>query len=340
MKDDYLWDRSGPDDAEIEDLERRLAPLRCRPRPELLGSGARHSGGVRQFPPHGANPGNTRPNLIQWAAAAAAVFVVLFAALWQVTRTPALPTGWQVAGITGSARLGDSRAVVEMPVHAGQVIRTGKGAGISLQAGELGRIDLLADSELRAGSLRRMDLRRGTLHAFIWAPPRQFSVETPSTRVVDMGCEYTLGVDEAGNGLLRVSTGWVAFQSGRGEAFIPEGAACATRKLGGPGIPFFEDAAPEWKAALASYESGNAAALGEILHGARKRDALSLWHLLTRVAGADRARVFERFAALVELPGEVSRAGVVRQEAAQIDLCWNALNLENTSWWRGWKRNW
>jgi hypothetical protein len=27
-------------------------------------------------------------------------------------------------------------------------------------------------------------------------------------------------------------------------------------------------------------------------------------------------------------------------DAATLDLCWNALGLENTEWWRGWKRAW
>ena len=37
MSDDYLWDRSGPPDAEIQRLERTLAPLRYRHRAGLAG---------------------------------------------------------------------------------------------------------------------------------------------------------------------------------------------------------------------------------------------------------------------------------------------------------------
>ncbi len=35
MNEDYLWDRSGPPDPEIERLERTLAPLRYRHRAKL-----------------------------------------------------------------------------------------------------------------------------------------------------------------------------------------------------------------------------------------------------------------------------------------------------------------
>ncbi len=320
MNEDYLWDRSGPPDREIEELEKRLAPLRYRHRPEMLG---------------------TRPaRRMWWSAAAAAAVVAAAVTVWQVRQPAAPATGWEVASVAGAARLGGQNAALDMQVRAGQVVRTGKQAEITLEAGELGRIDLFPESELRAASLRQVALQRGKLHAFIWAPPRQFTVDTPSSRAVDMGCEYTLTVDGAGNGLLEVAMGWVAFQSNGHEAFIPEGAACATRKARGPGVPYYEDAPETLKAAVGRFEAGEARALDTILNAARERDGLTLWHLLTRVEESARGRVFDRFASLVTLPAAVSREAVLRQDPAQIDLCWNALNLQNTEWWRGWKRNW
>jgi hypothetical protein len=157
---------------------------------------------------------------------------------------------------------------------------------------------------------------------------------------VDLGCRYTLSVDERGEGLLRVSMGWVAFDAGGKESFIPAGAQCRTRKKGGPGIPWFEDAPGGFTAALSAYEGGDAGSLGAVLRQARSRDALTLWHLLARTRGEDRAVVFERFAALVRLPAGVTREGILRQDAGMMDLCWNALDLENTGWWRGWERRW
>ena len=77
-----------------------------------------------------------------------------------------------------------------------------------------------------------------------------------------------------------------------------------------------------------------------ILAAARPRDGLTLWHLLTRVPAQDRGAVFDRFAELVKLPPEVSRERVLRKDPEMIDLCWNALELQNTGWWRGWERNW
>ena len=53
-----------------------------------------------------------------------------------------------------------------------------------------------------------------------------------------------------------------------------------------------------------------------------------------------RGVVLDRFAQLVAVPPEVSRDAVLREDARAIDLCWNALNLENTDWRRGWERAW
>ena len=66
------------------------------------------------------------------------------------------------------------------------------------------------------GREHRMSLERGTIHARIWAPPKLFFVKTPSATAVDLGCEYTLQVDDAGAGLVHVVLGWVAFFQIRG----------------------------------------------------------------------------------------------------------------------------
>jgi hypothetical protein len=319
MSEEYLWDRSGPPDPETEQLERTLGALRYRHRSELL----------RETP--------KRPQ-IWWAAVAAVALAA--AGLSQLAAPETRDTGWQVTGLDGAARMGDRSAAVSMQVRAGQVLRTAGGSQISLESGDVGKIDLGPNSELRAATGRKVLLQRGMLHAFIWAPPHEFVVETPGARAVDLGCEYTLNVDDAGNGLLKVSLGWVAFQFGDHESFIPAGAECVTHKRTGPEIPYYADSSDSFRAALSDFERGDGVALGRILAAARPRDSLTLWHLLTRVPERERGVVFDRFAQLVTLPPEVSRTGVLRKDAGGLDLCWNALGLENTGWWRGWERRW
>jgi hypothetical protein len=320
MNEDYLWDRSGPPDPEIERLERTLAPLRYRHRADLF---------------------DARPTPVRrWWAVAAAAAVVAAAVGLERRMPPAPATGWLVDSVRGHASLGSQQAAVAMSLRAGQTVRTAGDTEISFRADQFGTMSIGPDSELRAATDRRLELQRGLLHAYIWAPPRQFVVDTPSARAVDLGCQYTIEVDASGDGLLRVSLGWVAFQNGGEEAFIPQGAACVTRKRQGPGIPFYEDASEPLRRSLAAFEQGDSRALGGILRAARASDGITLWHLLTRVPERDRGRVFDRFAELVTLPKEVRREAVVRRDAHAIDLCWDALNLENTNWWRGWEARW
>jgi hypothetical protein len=321
MNENYLWDRSGPPDPDVEHLERVLAPLRYR-----------HDAAIAN-----ASPSHRRTI---WPALAAAAALIAAAGLLLNTVPGAHPTAWQVARLQGSASMGGRQVGVATALGAGQLLKTGGTSELTLLADEVGKIDLGPDSELRAASGRKVMLQRGTLHAFIWAPPREFVVDTPSARAVDLGCEYTLNVDSTGNGRLHVELGWVAFQYDNHESFIPAGAECVTRRKQGPGVPFYADSPAALRTSLAAWEAGDTAQLTKVLQTARDRDALTLWHLLTRVAPADRGAVFARFAQLVALPPDVTRDAVLHGDRHALDQCWNALGLENTGWWRGWERRW
>ena len=235
MREEYLWDRSGPPDPEVERLEKLLAPLG-----------------------HRAGPAVPLKRPRPWRAMMAAAAVLLAAVSISQVRTPAPgpATGWEVTQLDGAAQLGGRDAEIAMPLRAGQSLRTAKDARLMLQDDDLGRIDLGPESEIRATSNRRVQLNRGKLHAFIWAPPRQFVVDTLSSRAIDLGCEYTLDMDAAGNGLLKVAMGWVAFQFDGHESFIPAGAQCVTRKRTGPGIPYYEDATAALRAVGGAVRAG------------------------------------------------------------------------------------
>jgi len=327
MSNDYLWDRSGQPDPEIERLEKTLGALRygreCAPLALELRIARRR----------------------WWPGAIAAGAVVAMAA-WQLMPRPAFPGGgWTVAEVRGAAQIGNRAATPSTRIGPGLVMRTGRNAKLLLRSADFGQIDIASESELvvtaSAPARQQFSLRRGLIHALIWAPPQRFVVETPSARVIDLGCEYTLSVDDHGNGLLDVLTGWVAFQFGGREVFIPAGAACRTQKLAGPGVPWFRDASASFRDSLRKFEdTGAPSELGSLLSAARPRDGLTLWHLLRRVSPGQRETVFDRFAELIGLPLDVNRGQVLAGNARALDLCWNALHLENTDWWREWKRDW
>ena len=163
---------------------------------------------------------------------------------------------------------------------------------------------------------------------------------------VDLGCRYTLEVDDAGSGLLRVETGWVGFESRGLLSLVPAGAACPTRRGVGPGTPYFETAPEALRRALAVVDFGPAtgesrrAALDTALASARERDALSLWHLLSRLEGPERGRVYDRLAALVPPPADVTREGIERGDRAMRDAWWDELGLGSADFWRDWTARW
>jgi hypothetical protein len=138
--------------------------------------------------------------------------------------------------------------------------------------------------------------------------------------------------------------GWVGFRLNGREAFIPAGAVGETRPGIGPGTPYFEDASAEFQTALREFDfaklsdADRSAQLGIVLAAARKNDALTLWHLLSRASGADRGRVFDRLNALVPVPSSVTREGIARGEQAMLDAWWNELGFDDIAVWRKWEK--
>ena len=195
----------------------------------------------------------------------------------------------------------------------------------TIRIGEIGFVEVEPNTRLRVvtegPNEHRLALARGEIRAKISAPPKLFFVDTPSGTAVDLGCEYSLNTDDGGSDFLHVTRGWVSFQWKGTESLVPAGASCRTRTKAGPGLPYFDDAPENLKAALEKFAFGRPSmgktdgdVLNVILSESRQRDTLTLWHLLSRVAPARRARVLDRMTALTPLP-----AGVSREKALALD---------------------
>jgi ferric-dicitrate binding protein FerR (iron transport regulator) len=260
------------------------------------------------------------------------VAVVAGVALWWSVR-PASPA-WNVEWLDGAKRPGR--------LAVGQRIVTGAGERARIEVADIGEVTLEPRSRARlvrsSAEERRMALERGTLHALIVAPPRQFQVETPAVTAVDLGCAYTLEVADDGRSVVTVETGWVSFERDGRETFVPAGARCVTKPGEEPGLPHYLDAAPTLIAAL-DRATVDRTALDAALAAARPADALTLWHALARTEGESRAAVYDRLAALAPPPAGVTREGVLRADPAMLDRWWNALGLGDVEWWRLWAQD-
>jgi hypothetical protein len=119
------------------------------------------------------------------------------------------------------------------------------------------------------------------------------------------------------------------------ESMVPAGAACQTRPGIGPGTPYFEDASESFRHALAKIDferdataSAKSDALKVLLAEARSRDTLTLWHLLARVDGNDRVRVYEEMAGFVVPPDGVTREGVLQLNQQMLELWRDKLEIK------------
>jgi hypothetical protein len=348
MKNDYLWDGSGEPDPEIQRIEKSLAQFR-------------HAGEAPNFA--AADFAQRKPTLFSalgalWnlRLAAAGVLAVALAASGLLLRVHTSVdlngTGWDVARLSGAPQVGQFELASDShnaQLKVGQLLVTDKNSRASMTAAEVGEIYVDAGSRVRlieTGSNRkRISLELGTIHAAIWAPPGEFVVDTPSASAIDLGCAYTLHVNEDGSGTIRTTLGWVGFHRDGRDSFIPAGAMCSTRPVEGPGTPYFEDSSEEFRSALHALDfeslSGEAReqTLRTILAQARRRDAFTLWHLLSRVNDAERPLVYERMAALVRPPKGVTREGTLALDPKMMDAWWDAFDLGYISIWRFWEQN-
>ena len=304
MSDDYLWDGSGTPDPEVQRLEKLLQQARYRP-------------AVRRFAP-------PRPRLGLPITAAALLLALASLALYQWAR----PVG--SVRVTRYQEGGRDDAGMGSRLYEGNWLETDARTHAEITVANLGEVRVAPSSRLRLVSARqseqRLELARGQIQARISAPPRLFIVDTPSATAVDLGCEYSLTVADSGASVLKVTFGFVELAGHGKTALVPAGALCETRPGQGPGVPFAEDAAPTWRQAVNRLDfDRDAATLEVVLEQSRRADALSLWHLLSRVDDASRQRIAQRLIALVPLPAGVSEQDVLQLRKSALDKWWDAI---------------
>jgi hypothetical protein len=243
----------------------------------------------------------------RWAAAGVAACLILAVAVyWTASRGGR----WEVVRLEGAPSIGSRPIAPRDHFREGQWLETDASSRAEIHVADIGTVRLAPNTRVRLEAARaneqRLALARGRISASVTAPPRLFMVDTAASTAVDLGCAYTMDVDEAGDGLLQVTLGWVSLESHGRDSLVPAGASCPMHSASGPGTPSFDDAPAVLKDALAAFDSGNGAALDAVLESARARDTLTLWNLLSRTGVSERVRVHNRMVELVPLPKSIS----------------------------------
>jgi len=265
------------------------------------------------------------------AAAAVLLLVSSLGAWWFYSRGWKEVTGksyWQVTRLDGTPMIGKEAISNNGQLAVGEWLETDGNSKAQIAVSSIGNVDIDENTRVRLvetqATEHRLELARGKMSARIWAPPRLFFVDTPSAVAADLGCAYTLEVDDQGASKLRVTSGWVALQLKDRESIVPAEASCDTQPGVGPGTPYFDDSSPVFRESLKKVDFdpdavARSAALTSMLADARTKDTLTLWHLLARVDGNDRVRVYEKMAALDPPPPGVTREGVLQLNQSMLD---------------------
>ncbi len=331
----YLWEGTGQPDADVARLEALLSRYRHRP-------------ALPPLPARTAAPGHcVWYAALQLSVAAASLMLVAAAAWFAFSMRE---TGWTVQSLDGAPSVAGSPIAAPSQLPIGEELTTDAQSRARIGVSTIGFVDVEPNSRVRLVASRarehRLALDRGEIRARIWAPPQLFFVNTPSSTAIDLGCAYTLNVDERGWGRILVESGWVAFEHNGRESFIPQNAMCVTRPGAGPGTPCYTDAPDGIAEALTILDFAptddvrRAGALDVVLSRARAKDAFTLWHLLSRVTVPERAQVYDRLASLVPPPSGVTREAILSGNRRAREAWWNALGLDSMSWWQIWKRKW
>ena len=332
----YLWDKSGAATADIERLEASLSGFRYQPRPLAWERLA-----IYEKP---------RPRWFgwRWRVAVAAAVVLVAAAVWIQSRfvwRPGEP--WRVVAVSGAPRIAGAQFTRTSNLAVGSVLETDATSRARLHVASLGVIDVEPGTRLRLVSTtaRRhsLALEYGTITARMWAPPFSLAIETPSAAVFDLGCAFTVHSEPDGYGSVYVTSGWIEFEDAERSIVVPQGAEAVTRPGLGPGTPYFSDAPPEFKLAIAEFDSHPAdvaarvAAVDRILNSARPRDAFTLLNLFHEVAPGERPLVLDRMASFVTIPGGYTRDDLLAMRQDALAAYWNAvhaaLHLDNPKSW-------
>ncbi len=265
--------------------------------------------------------------------AIAATLILVAAGVFYEIRQSDKPF-WEVGRLAGSPKVGSSRLADTGKLRVGDWLETDDSSRALISVGSIGHVEVEPGSRVQLVEARltdhRLALQKGALEAQISAPPRLFFVETPSAVAVDMGCAYRLTVDDFGAGELEVILGWVSLVRDGRESMVPAGAVCQIRPNIGPGTPFFKEKSARFQQALLKldFEKGGRDELQTILDESEASDAFTLWHLLPRVSGDERERLFNQMAELAPPPGGVTREGILKLDAGMLKLWKEDIDLK------------
>ncbi|QQS35830.1 MAG: zf-HC2 domain-containing protein [Ignavibacteriales bacterium] len=275
-----------------------------------------------------------------YAAGLAFVLMVIVSISLLTLPGPAPAAFLQVQSLEGTSKISDEQFSDIGLIKIGDWLETDALSRAKIIVGSIGEVEVEQDSRIKLVQTKanehRLALDKGKIHATIWAPPRLFFVETPSATAVDLGCMYSLEVDDNGSTFLHVTSGWVALENNGQESIIPAGAVCATYKSSGTGTPYFKNSDEKFINTLQLFDSGvrDVAVINELLKTKSKDDLLSLWHIIPKVDEKSRGEIFAAMKKLVDVPDTITKEKIITADKKTLDELWEVLGFGSKSLWK------
>ncbi len=332
---DYLWDRSGPVDPDVEALERQLKPLAFDPHThplEISADSPAARAALTTAPRRAVR--QLRPLRIVFGTLAAAAVLAVGLNVWHNWRLDWQPNrAWTI----------NSGGVLAM----GAPLRVGSSTA-TIDIARLGELAAAPGTELELTSTtrtrHRVAMTRGSINVRVWAPPGRVAVQTPAGDVVDLGCIFALSVDDAGVAHLSVRAGWVELENAFGSRAVPAGASASMSADREPQVPVYDDAREVFKTAVRALEAApghaDADALRIVTTEARAKDALTLL-LLADVDGMPAPARRDMLNALATFHAAPSADAISRILNGDRNLLWTwyaTLPLPPMkNWWANWR---
>lgn len=328
-----------PPNIEPDDLEQRLRRMQLSRAPDALWDDVQAE--LARPEPRKHSPLIHRVVRSPLFAAAAVLVALLGGAYVGVLIEYGAPSRWEVVPVVGAPTVAGVPLAQRGHLTAGEWLITDSVSFARLAVGDIGTAEVGPNSRLQlargARTQHRLRLEHGSLDAVIDAPPRLFFVETPSALATDLGCAYTIEVDDAGTSRIHVTAGWVELRQGNRTSLVPAGLVAEVDVGGAPGTPYPVGMADSAHAAIARLDRGvgSSTDLDVVLEALyptsrsvriRQQNAIALWHLLQRVEGEFRARVYEQMARITPPPEKVTREGILALDRGMLERWRRDLN--------------
>lgn len=246
-------------------------------------------------------------------------------------------TSWQVEKLSGFPMIESKLLIDKGRIKIGEKLTTDEQSSARLKVGSIGEIDIEPKTEIQISETESFEynliLHKGKLSARTWAPPKLFSIKTPSSNIKDLGCLYYISVDKNLTTLLSVKSGWVLMENGIKKSILPAGTSCYSDTAKGIGTPFSDSASETFKQALhkIDFENANPNEFEVVIQESRREDLISLFHLILRGDKLVREKVFNRIAELSIIPSQVTKESIVNGDKEMLGRLWTALNLGGIS---------